>query len=127
MIATFVDGARSAGLSSGVIAPVRPTWKERYPLISIEEYMGWRRGDGTHFDPWLRIHELVGGEIIAAAPASMVVPRVGGECGGVDRRMLFPGPTAEYVFPGRTRHARGRGRDRHGRRRAERLGSHNRV
>ena len=60
-----VDSARSAGLVEGVIASVRPTWKERYPLIAIEEYMEWRRDDGTHFDPWLRIHELVGGEILA--------------------------------------------------------------
>jgi GNAT superfamily N-acetyltransferase len=72
MIRTFVDNARSAGLSS-VIAPVRPTWKERYPLIPIESYMEWRRADGSHFDPWLRIHERVGGEILAAAPRSMVI------------------------------------------------------
>jgi hypothetical protein len=73
MISTFTDNARSAGLENGVIAPVRPTWKERYPLIPIERYAGWRRADGSHFDPWLRIHELVGGEIIALAPESMTI------------------------------------------------------
>ena len=67
MIATFTEGARAAGLSNGVIAPVRPTWKERYPLIPIEAYVGWRREDGSHFDPWLRIHEKVGGEILEPA------------------------------------------------------------
>jgi len=36
MIQAFTENARAAGLSSGVIAPVRPTWKERYPLIPIE-------------------------------------------------------------------------------------------
>ncbi|MBM2823965.1 MAG: acetyltransferase family protein, partial [Thermoleophilia bacterium] len=56
MIETFKDNARAAGLSS-VIAPVRPTWKERYPLIAIERYIEWRRDDGSHFDPWIRIHE----------------------------------------------------------------------
>ena len=61
MIETFTDNARSAGLANGVIAPVRPTWKERYPLIPIEEYMEWRRPDGSHFDPWLRIHERSAG------------------------------------------------------------------
>ena len=35
--------------------------------------MEWRRADGSHFDPWLRIHERVGGEIIAPAPESMVI------------------------------------------------------
>jgi hypothetical protein len=56
MIATFTDNARAAGLAEGVIAPVRPTWKERYPLIPIERYAEWRRPDDSHFDPWLRIH-----------------------------------------------------------------------
>ena len=62
----------AAGLGS-VIAPVRPTLKQRYPLIPIEEYVAWRREDGAHFDPWIRLHERVGGEIIAPAPASMVI------------------------------------------------------
>ena len=62
----------AVGLSA-VVAPVRPTWKERYPLIPIERYVGWRREDGTHFDPWIRIHERVGGEILVAAPRSMTI------------------------------------------------------
>ena len=62
MIETFKENARAAGLST-VIAPVRPTLKERYPLIPIERYIEWRREDGSHFDPWIRVHEIVGGEI----------------------------------------------------------------
>ena len=72
MIATFVENAGAAGLTA-VVAPVRPTWKERYPLIPIERYVEWRRKDGTHFDPWIRIHERVGGEILAVAPESMTI------------------------------------------------------
>jgi GNAT superfamily N-acetyltransferase len=72
MIRAFTDSARAAGLTS-VVAPVRPTWKERYPLIPIERYVEWRREDGTHFDPWIRIHERVGGDILAAAPESMTI------------------------------------------------------
>jgi len=72
MIQTFTDNARAAGLTS-VIAPVRPTWKERYPLIPIERYVNWRRGDGSHFDPWIRVHERVDGEILASAPESMTI------------------------------------------------------
>jgi GNAT superfamily N-acetyltransferase len=56
-----------------VIAPVRPTLKERYPLTPIERYLEWRRDDGSHFDPWLRTHERVGGAIVAAAPESMLI------------------------------------------------------
>jgi GNAT superfamily N-acetyltransferase len=98
MIGTFIDNAREAGLENGVIAPVRPTWKERYPLIPIERYAAWRRADGSHFDPWLRIHELVGGEIIALARESMTIR------GSADEwrewtGMAFP-EDGTYVFPG---------------------------
>jgi GNAT superfamily N-acetyltransferase len=72
MIESFKENARAAGLGF-VIAPVRPTLKERYPLIPIERYLAWRREDGSHFDPWLRIHERVGGKIVAPAPRSMTI------------------------------------------------------
>ena len=43
MIQSFKDNAREAGLSA-VIAPVRPTWKERYPLIrSSDTWLGAAR------------------------------------------------------------------------------------
>jgi hypothetical protein len=97
MIQAFRDTARAAGLES-VLAPVRPTWKARYPLIPIEEYTTWRRDDGAHFDPWLRIHERIGGEILAPAPRSMVM-----EASVADweewTKMRFPS-NGEYVFPG---------------------------
>lgn len=98
MIETFTDNARAAGLANGVIAPVRPTWKDRYPLIPIEEYMEWRRPDGSHFDPWLRIHEKVGGEILAACPRSMVIS---GSTADWEEwtGMSFPAD-GEYVVPG---------------------------
>lgn len=72
MIDAFKEAARADGLRA-LIAPVRPTWKERYPLIPIERYMTWRREDGAPFDPWLRIHERAGGEILAPAPESMTI------------------------------------------------------
>ena len=98
MVGTFTDNARSAGLSSGVIAPVRPTWKERYPLVPIETYVSWRREDGTHFDPWIRVHERVGGEILQVAPRSMTITAAVEDW---ERwtEMPFPGD-GEYVFPG---------------------------
>ena len=56
-----------------LVAPVRPTEKHRYPLIPMERYMDWRRDDGLPFDPWIRVHERVGGEILGCAPAAMRV------------------------------------------------------
>ena len=97
MIEAFRAAGRAAGLSD-LIAPVRPTWKERYPLIPIERYLLWRRDDGAHFDPWLRLHERVGGEIVAAAPESMLI-----EAPVADWEdwtgMRFP-EDGTYVFPG---------------------------
>lgn len=72
MIQAMRDAVRTHGLR-GLIAPVRPTLKARYPLTPIERFVEWRRADGTHFDPWIRTHERVGGEIIALAPRSMVI------------------------------------------------------
>jgi GNAT superfamily N-acetyltransferase len=72
----MIEAMREAGRSHGLrdlIAPVRPTWKERYPLIPIERYLEWRRPDGLHLDPWIRIHERVGGEVLAPAPESMTI------------------------------------------------------
>jgi len=98
MIQTFTDNARVAGLANGVIAPVRPTWKERYPLVPIETYVEWRQPDGAHFDPWIRIHERVGGEVIAAAPRSMVMRApVSDWEKWTELRLSSDG---EYVFPG---------------------------
>jgi hypothetical protein len=79
-------------------APVRPTLKANYPLIPIERYMEWRREDGSHFDPWLRIHERVGGRIVAPAPQSMTM-----EAPVSDWEewtgMRFP-DDGVYIFPG---------------------------
>jgi GNAT superfamily N-acetyltransferase len=82
----------------GVIAPVRPTRKAQYPLIRIERYVEWRRDDGSHFDPWIRLHERVGGEILAPAPESMTIEAPAADweqwCG-----MPFPAD-GDYVVPG---------------------------
>jgi GNAT superfamily N-acetyltransferase len=56
-----------------VIAPVRPSRKENYPLIPIESYVRWRREDGYMYDPWLRTHERMGAELLEIAPRSLIV------------------------------------------------------
>ena len=80
-----------------LIAPVRPTLKHRYPLTPMEHYIGWRRPDGTHFDPWLRTHERLGAEIAKVAPRSMRVPGSVGEWEEWTE-MTFP-ETGAYVVP----------------------------
>jgi GNAT superfamily N-acetyltransferase len=97
LIAAARAAAAQAGLES-VIAPVRPTLKERYPLIPIEEFITWRRDDGTHHDPWIRTHERVGGVIERAAPHSMLI-----EAPVADweewTQLLFPAD-GTYIVPG---------------------------
>jgi hypothetical protein len=75
--ADFVLGAmkaiaRERGYDS-LVAPVRPTLKHRYPLVSFERYARWQRQDGTPFDPWVRRHVALGGAIVGPALRSMRV------------------------------------------------------
>jgi hypothetical protein len=72
IIRGMADAAGRAGLDA-LIAPVRPTWKQRYPLTPIERYVEWRRDDGLLYDPWLRLHERLGARILGIAEASMTV------------------------------------------------------
>jgi GNAT superfamily N-acetyltransferase len=57
----------------GVIACVRPTHKERYPLTPIEQYAFWRRDDGLPLDPSIRLHARLGARIVRGVPASMTM------------------------------------------------------
>jgi GNAT superfamily N-acetyltransferase len=89
--------ARRHGLTA-LIAPVRPNWKERYPLVPIEDYAAWRRPDGFLFDPWMRVHERVGGTVLKPEPHSM---RITGSIAEWENwtRMAFP-DSGDYWFPG---------------------------
>jgi len=71
-----IEGMRTAAARAGLdalVAPVRPTLKERYPLTPMERYLEWRRDDGQLFDPWLRVHERLGAEIIGVCTVSLIV------------------------------------------------------
>lgn len=72
LLTVLRDAAVRAGLTR-VIAPVRPTLKERYPLTPVETFMTWTRPDGTALDPWIRTHLRMGATILAAAPASQAM------------------------------------------------------
>ena len=70
MLQAMAGLARDAGLAH-LIAPVRPTLKDRYPTIPIERYARWTRPDGTPFDPWMRVHTQLGARIGPAIPRSL--------------------------------------------------------
>jgi GNAT superfamily N-acetyltransferase len=66
----MADLARHAGLSH-LIAPVRPSFKDRYPITPIERYVTWTLKNGEPFDPWIRVHVRRGAKIAQPIPKSM--------------------------------------------------------
>ena len=58
---------------SRVIAPVRPSAKCQHPFVPMQQYVGWQDERGRVFDPWLRSHVAVGGNIVGVCDRSMVV------------------------------------------------------
>jgi hypothetical protein len=97
VLMTMVLLARMHGFES-LVAPVRPNHKDRYPLTPIERYAAWRRADGLPFDPWMRVHARIGGQVLRPEPRSMhivaPVPDWQSWTG-----LTFP-EDGQYVFPG---------------------------
>jgi hypothetical protein len=93
----MVDLARRGGFPA-LIAPVRPTWKDRYPLISIERYVSWTRDDGLPFDPWLRVHARLGAELLEVCPESMRIQGSSKDWEGWTG-LRFP-DDGDYIVPG---------------------------
>jgi GNAT superfamily N-acetyltransferase len=96
VIAAMADRAAAAGFDA-LVAPVRPSWKDRYPLIPIERYVRWTRDDGLPFDPWLRVHVRLDATTLRPEPHSMRIT------GTVDEwtawtGMEFPAD-GNYTFP----------------------------
>jgi hypothetical protein len=81
-----------------LVAPVRPSWKTRYPLVGIDRYVEWRTPEGLPFDPWLRGHARAGAEIVRVCHESMTIP---GSVGEWEEwaGMSFP-DSGDYVVPG---------------------------
>jgi GNAT superfamily N-acetyltransferase len=73
MIGRMAEIGSEHGLGT-LVAPVRPTLKDSYPLTPMERYVEWRRPDGAPFDPWLRTHVRLGAEIAKVAPESVRIP-----------------------------------------------------
>jgi hypothetical protein len=75
LAARVLDALTKRALEVGldhVVAPIRPTWKHRYPNVRMAEYAQWRRADGLSIDPWIRTHQRLGATIIGPAPNSTV-------------------------------------------------------
>ena len=96
VILAMAKAARQAGLAP-LVAPVRPSWKDRYPLIPVGQYAFWKRDDSLPFDPWLRVHARLGAAILRPEPKSM---RIEAPVREWERwtGMAFP-RDGEYVFP----------------------------
>jgi hypothetical protein len=92
----MLELARRQGLNQ-LIAPVRPSWKERYPFVPIQRYAAWRREDGLLFDPWMRVHERLGATILKPEPQSL---RITGTVAEWEEwtGMVFP-ESGDYWFP----------------------------
>ena len=96
VLQAMAEVAQQAGLTS-LVAPVRPSWKDRYPLTPIERYAYWQRPDALPFDPWLRVHARLGATILRPEPKSM---RIEASLDDWERwtGMAFP-EDGEYIFP----------------------------
>jgi GNAT superfamily N-acetyltransferase len=81
-----------------LLAPVRPSRKDRYPLTPMARYAEWRRSDGLPFDPWLRTHERLGGKVLRCEPRSLEITAPVADW---ERwtGLWFP-EAGTYVFPG---------------------------
>ena len=80
-----------------LVAPVRPSWKERYPVTPIEEYVRWRRADGQLLDPWMRVHERLGARVSTPLPQSLLIT---GSVSEWESWTGLPLPASgDYVFP----------------------------
>jgi hypothetical protein len=96
VLESMAQAGKQAGLAP-LMAPVRPSRKDRYPLTPIEQYAAWRRSDGLPFDPWLRVHARLGATMVRTEAESLQI-----EAPVADWEqwtgMAFP-EDGEYVFP----------------------------
>ena len=98
--AAILQALREEALGRGlvsVIAPVRPTLKQRYPLTPIETFAAWTRADGLPLDPWVRTHVRLGASVLGCAPRSQTITGSVAEWESWTG-LALPG-SGEYVIP----------------------------
>ena len=81
-----------------IIIAVRPTWKSRYPLTPIAQYITWTREDGLPFDPWLRAHARGGARLIKPCHKAMYIPGSISQWEEWTKMRFFE--SGEYIIPG---------------------------
>jgi hypothetical protein len=96
VIQAMGDVARGNGLGP-LVAPVRPSWKDRYPLIPIDRYAQWKRPDRMPFDPWMRVHARLGATILRPEPNSLEIEATVADW-ETWTGLEFPAD-GQYVFP----------------------------
>ncbi|NOU59684.1 GNAT family N-acetyltransferase [Marinifilum caeruleilacunae] len=72
MIQAMMDIGKQNNIEN-IALPIRPTLKYKYPLMSMDKYIRWKREDGKAFDPWLRVHLELGGSIVGVCNKSMEI------------------------------------------------------
>jgi hypothetical protein len=97
LVGALREVAAAHGLAD-LVVPVRPNRKTAYPLTPIDRYLAWTTPDGRPFDPWLRVHVKLGGEVVGICPESMVITGTVAEWEEW-AGMRFPDSGA-YVVPG---------------------------
>jgi GNAT superfamily N-acetyltransferase len=97
VIDAMAEIARANGLTH-LIAPVRPTFEDRYPITPIERYVTWTNEGGEAYDPWTRVHLRRGGQIVKPVAHSLRIT------GTVAEWELWTGlhfpDDGSYTFPG---------------------------
>jgi len=83
---------------AGMIAPVRPSQKSRYPLTPIDRYVGWINGEGLPVDPWMRVHARLGARVVKPCPKAMRITGTVAEWESWTG-MSFP-ESGNFVVPG---------------------------
>ncbi|MFH1568481.1 MAG: NUDIX hydrolase [Gemmatimonadota bacterium] len=99
--ARLLEAMRDIGRQRGLedlIAPVRPTLKQAYPLVTMAAYVQWRTAEGLPFDPWMRVHARLGATIEKVCARSMAVSGTVAQWEAWTG-MRFPG-TGPHVVPG---------------------------
>lgn len=97
VVTVMADLARAAGYAH-LVVPLRPSRKDRYPLIPIEDYVSWQREDGLPFDPWLRVHARMEATMLRAERRSLEITA---EVADWESWVGMPLPAdGRYVFPG---------------------------
>lgn len=81
-----------------LVIPVRPSNKDSFPLIPMEEYVNWKKEGDLPYDNWLRVHARCGGSILKVCGKAMLIP------GTVEQwkswtGLEFPG-SGLYAVPG---------------------------